>query len=532
MIPRDRAIAMTETTSRSLEWARELTRAPGEHSIDELINETLYFERQRLRGEVHSPGKDADRAFWKGVARTFPHASNARQIEILHDIIHRYADEIIGHFDPLVFKTLTRYGSGTLSLLLHSMSPLKLAQSVISPTTLDDAVLVLGEVEQFKALSQIGTLVLAPTHVSNLDSVVLGFALARLGLPPFLYGAGYNLFQNPLFAPWLKRLGAYTVDREKRAPLYKNVLKTYANVSMEMGYHHIFFPGGTRARSGRIERRLKKGLLGCGLQTYESNLRRKAAKPKVFVVPCTLTYQMVLEAETLIADHLAEAGKARYIIIDDESSRLERVTGFLKAALRHQSTVHMWLGPALDPFGNRVTADGQSVDEHGRPIDPQGYLMRDGVLVHDEQRNEEFTNELSEELTRIYPRGFVVGSTHIVSALLFAMLQEEGPGMDLYRLLRDDQLHTGFQVETVRPRLARLLAETRRLADLGQLLLDPVVKTGDADDVLARALVHFSVYHAEPAVQRRGTRVFVLNRALLYYYRNRLEGYPLGVGHA
>ena len=52
----------------------------------------------------------------------------------------------------------------------------------------------------------------------------------------------------------MARLGAYNVDRRLRFDLYKEVLKTFSQVILENGLHSIFFPGGTRSRSGLIER--------------------------------------------------------------------------------------------------------------------------------------------------------------------------------------------------------------------------------------------------------------------------------------
>ena len=117
---------------------------------------------------------------------------------------------------------------------------------------------------------------------------------------------------------FMRNLGAYTVDRRKTDPLYKDVLKEYATLTIENGYDNLFFPGGTRSRAGAVEHRLKLGLLGTGVQAYINNLRRKVSKPNVYIVPATLSFQLVLEAETLIDDFLKEAGKARYIISDDE----------------------------------------------------------------------------------------------------------------------------------------------------------------------------------------------------------------------
>ena len=42
-------------------------------------------------------------------------------------------------------------------------------------------------------------------------------ALFRLGLPPYTYGAGLNLFSNKMIGFFMHNLGAYKVDRRKKA---------------------------------------------------------------------------------------------------------------------------------------------------------------------------------------------------------------------------------------------------------------------------------------------------------------------------
>ena len=129
-----------------------------------------------------------------------------------------------------------------------------------------------------------GTLIVTPTHSSNLDSLIIGFAVHELGLPPLTYGAGLNLFRNPIVGRFMPKLGAYTVDRRKRDPLYKQTLKAYASVSLEFGQDNLFFPGGTRSRAGAIERGLKKGLLGCSVSAYRNKLLRRRAQPDIYVI--------------------------------------------------------------------------------------------------------------------------------------------------------------------------------------------------------------------------------------------------------
>ena len=73
----------------------------------------------------------------------------------------------------------------------------------------------------------------------------------------------------------------------------------------------------------------------------------------------------MLEAETLIDDYLAETGKSRYIITDDEFSRLGRILEFFRKILVHEGSVVVRFGRPLDPFGNDITDDGESIDRAG-----------------------------------------------------------------------------------------------------------------------------------------------------------------------
>src|SRR4029078_9197267 len=127
-------------------------------------------------------------------------------------------------------------------------------------------------------------------------------------------------------------LGASRVERRLKHALYKDVLKSYSCVLIERGYHSLFFPGGTRSRSGGVERKLKLGLAGTALEAFARTAVNGKAQ-KVFFVPATINYLLTLEAETLIDDFLQEEGKARYIIEDDESTRVGRVASFMTKLL-------------------------------------------------------------------------------------------------------------------------------------------------------------------------------------------------------
>jgi len=394
---------------------------------------------------------------------------------------------------------------------------------------MSETIQIHGNVEGLRRMNELGTVILAPTHVSNMDSPVIGWALFAMGLPPFTYGAGLNLFTNPVMSFFMRNLGAYRVDRRKTAPLYKDILKEYATVALELGQPNLFFPAGTRVRSGRIEDKLKLGLLSSGLRAYINNLTHGKRRPNLYVVPCTLNYHLVLEAETLIDDHLRIEGKSRYIIEDDESSRPRKILQFTQNLVNLDSRISVNIGDPLDPFGNAVDPDGRSVDAHGREIDITRYVVdRDGRPVHHPQRDRVYTREAGEAVARSFKSHNLVLTTNLVAFTLFELLKHRHRGLDLYRLLRTGDDGTGVTVAELSRRVGQLWEHLDARAARGEIALDPhVVASGDAPAIVQSALRHFGTYHTHPVLYRRGDRVFTEDMNLLLYYSNRLRGYGL-----
>jgi glycerol-3-phosphate O-acyltransferase len=304
-------------------------------------------------------------------------------------------------------------------------------------------------------------------------------------------------------------------------------LKTYSTVILERGYHSLFFPAGGRMRSGAIEQKLKLGLLGTGLSAYINNVIAGKSQPNVYIVPCTINYPLVLEAATLIDDHLKELGKSRYIIEDDESSKLGRIMAYTKAVLEFEGRMLIRFGTPLDPFGNRVDREGTSFDMRGRPVDLRKYVELNGVPQHDRARDAEYTRELGSAIGDAFMRNNVPLTTHVVAFTLYQLLCEDHPNLDVYHLIRLPAEQASLPIERVLEALARLRDRLVIEVAAGRIHLSPTVQGESIERILEVALGYFRMYHMRDLVVREGDRLQLNDIKLLMYYRNRLTGYGL-----
>jgi len=184
--------------------------------------------------------------------------------------------------------------------------------------------------------------------------------------------------------------------------------------------------------------------------------------------------------------------------------------------------------PAVDPFGNPVDEEGNSLDGRGRPIDTERYLFSaGGEQVQDSNRDQEYTRALGRKLVETFHQGNTVFPTHVVAFAVFEGLRAKRDDQDLYRFLR-----TGGETESLTFNEAARLVETLRdrlgaLAGEGGIRLDERVRLLEPGDLILHALRALGTYHSRPALERRGDRLFARDRNLLFYYRNRLNGYGL-----
>ena len=487
--------------------------------LELMLNDTALNEVRRLERQRDSEAKE-QLPFYRSLTRRIARMSDGEKREAARTIVQRYARDVAGNFDPRVYN-LAKHA--VPRLLTGVMRPSSLPEELL-PTgggsIMERLLRIEGDLERLSALQRIGTLVYVPTHSSNLDSIVLGRALEVAGLSPVIYGAGKNLFTNPIISFFMHNLGAYRVDRRISARVYKEVLKTYSQVMIERGYHSLFFPGGTRSRSNLIESHLKLGLAGSAVRAFANN-RVHGVDRNVFFVPTTINYELVLEGETLVEDWLKEEGRARYIIEDDEFSQLDRWIAFFRKLVGLEAACIIRFGAPLDPFGNPVDQAGRSVAPGGRTIDPGTYVMKGGRPVNDAARDAAYTRELGEVLVERYRRETVVMATAVVAHVLYRHLVAETPGLDVFARLR-------LRGEVAVPRealLAEVGATRERLGELereGRLHLSEGLRRASPAEVVERALAVWNGYHARIAARDLGDRITAEDPTLLLYYQNRL----------
>jgi glycerol-3-phosphate O-acyltransferase len=512
---------VAEVTRRVTEQRRSAAARSPDESLAYVLNDLVIHELQRLR-RIKPPDTQDDKRRVDTIARALAQGATDETLAgLCQQQARAYAEDIAGSFSMPAYRIASRILPQVLSVML---APQDLRHGLFSIGKLEGRLTVAGDLQQLRHLAEKGVLVVVPTHLSNLDSPLVGFALDRAGLPPMTYGAGKNLFTSPLTSYFMARLGAYKVDRRLRFDFYKEVLKTFSQVVLENGLHSIFFPGGTRSRSGAIERKLKLGLAGTALSAYVELLKQRGpSAPRYYFVPLTLNMPLTLEAETLVEDHLKELGKRRYIIEDDEFSRVGRVVSFARKLMTMDQAIEVRFCPPRDPFGNPVDAEGRSHDARGREVDPSRYVLINGLPAHHPERDAEYTRELGSLVALDYQAGTRYFQTHVVALALFAFLERELPGLDLYRRLRHPR-ELGMPLHDLAAAVDRICDAIKAHPALGALSARTAGLGGER--LVLDALDSFSGYHTRPAAaldREGGNRVMLNDRELLHYYSNRLQ---------
>ena len=502
-------------------------------NLTDLLAETIYLEKIRIKEEPWKVDPPNERQFWSRIKKRLVKYSVDKDESIsaqnntylLKQIIHRYALEIVGTFRINTFLFARKFLTWFFNQLLQaSFWKIRLKGG---KKRLVQKLLVKGDIDHVRSLAQKGTLIIVPTHFSNLDSILIGYVLdAVTGLPAFSYGAGLNLYNTGYTAYFMNRLGAYRVDRRKKNNIYLETLKSMSSLSIQRGTNSIFFPGGTRSRSGAIENKLKMGLLGTVVEAQRAMIQRNE-NTKIYIVPLILSYHFVLDGQSLIDQFLKQQGKSRYFIEGKDYSGLSGIIRFIWKILSEGNEITLSFGKAMDVIGNPVDQEGNSKDKYGNTINMADYFISEGKVNTDIQRETEYTGLLAENIIKRFHSDNIVLSSHLLAFAAFEMLCNENPKLDLFGILRlptDDYI---FDYNVLSATVNQLQKTLIIYAEKGKLILSPEIKSS-IDELIADGIKHLGTFHIKkPLKKNKSGEVISENFYLLYFYHNRLTGYGL-----
>ncbi|SEG32218.1 1-acyl-sn-glycerol-3-phosphate acyltransferase [Algoriphagus boritolerans] len=507
--------------------------------LKEELETTLYREKLRVKQNPWAVDPYDEDSFWNEVRSSLLQVNTDLSLDknkrfqayqkILHRITSRYAEEIASNFKASHYKFTRSVVTYGFSRLLNAARVKGIKSIFSNQYSLQDKIQITGQTDQIRDLATKGTIVMVPTHFSNLDSILIGWIISVLGMPPFIYGAGLNLFNISIFAYFMNALGAYKVDRRKKNLMYLETLKTYSKEAIQFGCHSLFFPGGTRSRSGMIESKLKLGLLSTAIEAQRANFQNgiNDISGKIFIVPVTINYHFVLEAPSLIRDHLSSTGQERYYKENDEFSTSYKIFKFLLKFFTKGSDISVSIGRAMDVLGNYVDQDGNSLDKRGRQIDTRDYFISDGKITVDQQREEEYTHMLGKRIVEEFHKINRVFSSHLVAFVGFELIKAKNNKLDIFDLIRLPEEYISISYEEFKVACQRVMDRILELKAQGMIDIAPHMKR-TMDEIITHGIDNVGMYHAKrPLIRDNQGYITTEDMSLLYFYHNRLHGYGL-----
>jgi glycerol-3-phosphate O-acyltransferase len=524
---------LIEVVERIIEKSR--TTYPTTRALFDELASTLYQERIRVTTSRWKSDPEDEKDFWNNVkgqiikfqkAQSWEDNDRAILETLLKKILYRYAYEIVANFKPRIFELAQKFLPRILFLFLNSKlnSPFKFLFRKMS--SFYEKFIITGDFELIRNLSKKGTIVVVPTHFSNTDSPLVGWALSSIGLEPVTYGAGINLVGTQPLSFMLNNLGAYKLDRRRKNALYLELLKSYSQMAIERDTPSLFFPGGTRSRSGALESKLKLGLLSTAVEAQQENFIHN--RKKILVLPLVINYQYNIECSSLINQHLVEIGKEKYVSDSFEYSTTYKIIRFFKHLFHADTEVVVSFGKPLDIIGNEVNSNGDSIAPNGKPFDIKGYFEVENKIVRDEQRNFEYTKILGSKIVSSYFENNTVMTAPLVAFVYFIQLKKRHKHLSLFEIMllpREDRI---VSRDNMMAGMATIIVKLKDLEKLNKVNLSEIIQESTIDNVLANGMNSISLFNSKKVVYADSDgNINSQDVRLAYFYHNRLIGYNL-----
>ena len=189
-----------------------------------------------------------------------------------------------------------------------------------------------SQLESIYALAQRHPVVFLPSHKSNLDHLVLQYALYENGHPPNHTAGGINMNFFPM-GPLMRRSGVFFIRRTfKDNAVYKFVLRQYIDYLIEKRFPLEWYIEGGRSRSGKLLPP-RFGMLAYVVDSY-----RRGKSEDVFLLPVSIAYDQIQD----VGDYVAEQrGGAK------QRESFGWFLGVVRRLRRRYGNIHIRLGEPL-----------------------------------------------------------------------------------------------------------------------------------------------------------------------------------------
>ncbi|MEZ4333217.1 MAG: glycerol-3-phosphate 1-O-acyltransferase [Myxococcota bacterium] len=209
-------------------------------------------------------------------------------------------------------------------------------------------------IQQIAELEEQAPVVFLPTHKSNLDHLVLQYALHQHGLPPNHTAGGINMNFFPVGA-LVRRSGVFFIRRSFRDDaVYRHVLSHYIDYLIEKRFPLEWYIEGGRSRSGKLLPP-RFGLLANVVDAW-----RRGKSDDVHLVPVSIAYDQIQDLGSYVAEQRgAEKERESFAWFLRLVRQLKRRYGRIDLAFGEPVSLRQQLGP---PERERSGGDDRRFD--------------------------------------------------------------------------------------------------------------------------------------------------------------------------
>ncbi len=152
------------------------------------------------------------------------------------------------------------------------------------------------DITKLKELLKTHTVILAPSHKSHIDYLVLSYIFYLKGLVPPHIAAGDNLTFFPM-GYIFRKSGAFFLKRSFRHDeFYYTIFKQYLSKLLKDRFSIEFFIEGTRSRTGKLLPP-KTGMLSMFFDSFWENINKKIA-----ILPVAVNYEKIIEEKSYVKE--------------------------------------------------------------------------------------------------------------------------------------------------------------------------------------------------------------------------------------